>query len=288
MISRDSLLKKTTNDTNKIKIFNDVNQNKILFEDKTILISIIIPLYNEERSIKNVLNRIPNHNLREIILIDDGSTDNSVKKVEELNNIKIKIIKHGKNLGYGAAILTGFKNTTGDIIITMDSDGQHNPEEITRLILPIIKNQADIVLGSRYLGNSNYKIPLYTRIGEFIVKKYLWALYRQKIGNNQSGFRAYSKKTSKLFENMIFSKFGLCTEILFEAAHNNLRIAEIPITLNQREFGSSYVNLVKILVSISLCFLIYGLKKFNIKKIVPHQIFDKKYNKIIKNLRKFY
>ncbi|MFX0036720.1 MAG: glycosyltransferase family 2 protein, partial [Candidatus Hermodarchaeota archaeon] len=109
--------------------------NKYLFEIKKVqnnapLFSVIIPLYNEENTIKNVIQRIPNHQQYEIIIVDDGSTDNSIKKVQEINNRAIKIIKHEKNQGYGAAILTGFEHAIGDILITLDSDGQHNPEEI--------------------------------------------------------------------------------------------------------------------------------------------------------------
>ncbi|KKK47851.1 hypothetical protein LCGC14_3151030, partial [marine sediment metagenome] len=90
---------------------------------KECLISVVIPLYNEENTISNVIERIPNHHQYQIILVDDGSTDTSVKKVREISNREIKIIKHEKNQGYGAALLSGFKHATGDIIVTMDSDG---------------------------------------------------------------------------------------------------------------------------------------------------------------------
>ena len=183
-----------------------------------LLISIVIPLYNEENSIKTVIKRIPNHFNYEIIIVDDGSTDNSIKRINEIKTKKIKLIRHKENRGYGAAILTGIKKARGDIIVTLDSDGQHNPEEIDVLIKPIINNKADIVVGSRYLGHSNYRIPLHTRVGEFVIKKCLWYLYHQTVGNNQSGFRVFSRKSLELFDNMLFSKFGLCTEILFKAA----------------------------------------------------------------------
>jgi len=134
------------------------------------LISIIIPLFNEENTIKDVIERIPNHQQYEIILVDDGSTDNSIKKVQEIKDREIKIVTHPKNKGYGEAVLSGFKHATGDILVTLDSDGQHNPEELPNLIKPIINKKADITIGSRYLGKCNYKMPLYVQVGAYFVQ----------------------------------------------------------------------------------------------------------------------
>ncbi|MFW9881420.1 MAG: glycosyltransferase family 2 protein [Candidatus Thorarchaeota archaeon] len=246
------------------------------------LISIVIPLYNEEFSIKNVIGRIPDHYSYEIIIVDDGSTDNSVKKVKEIKEKDIKIIQHDKNQGYGAAILTGFKHATGDVILTMDSDGQHNPEEIPNLIKPIINNQADFVVGSRYLGSSSYKIPFSTRVGEFFIAIFLKILYNQNIKNNQGGFRAFRNNIIKIFNNIQFTGMGFTTELLFKAAHQNLRIMEIPIFLNSREVGTSYVNLIRVLKSVSLCILIYCIKRFKLdrKRVFLKRFFQYFYDKI--------
>ena len=231
------------------------------------LISIVIPLYNEENSIKDILRRIPNHFRFEIIITDDGSTDNSVKCVKEVcHEIKnqIKLVKHIKNQGYGAAILTGLRHAKGEIIVTMDSDGQHKPEEIPNLISPILSKKADFIVGSRYLGNCNYKVPFSTRLGEFCINKCLWLLFHQKIGNNQSGFRAFNKRTLRLFLNIRHDKFGLCTETLFKAAYNKLKIAEIPIHVDSRKYGHSKIRLFKLFTSILIYILVYSLRRFNI------------------------
>lgn len=249
------------------------------------LISIVIPMYNEEHSIKKVIKKIPNHGSYEIIVIDDGSTDNSVRKIKEVKDRAIKVIRHEKNQGYGAAILSGFENVTGDIIITMDSDGQHNPEEIPNLIEPIINDQVDIVVGSRYLGRSNYKIPLYTLVGEYFIYLCLRFLYHQKVRNNQGGFRAFRKETVKIFNNLKSNGMGFTTELLFKAAHKNLRITEIPIILNSREVGISYVSLIRVLKSVSLCILYYTIKKFNLN--VNLTFLRKILNYINKKFRRF-
>jgi len=230
-----------------------------------LLISVIIPFYNEENSIKNVIERIPNHRNYEIILIDDGSTDKSVLKIKEIENHNIKLLQHQKNLGYGAALITGFKNATGNIIITLDSDGQHKPEEIEKMIKPILQRKADLVIGSRILGNCDYKVPLYTRIGEYFVKICILTLFRQRIGNNQSGYRCFRKEILNVLSDNLFVGMGFSTEFLLECALNDLKILEIPISINSREHGTSYVNLVEIFKSILNCIAIYFLKRFKLK-----------------------
>ncbi len=232
-------------------------------ESKDLSISIVIPVYNEENSIMDVIQNIPNHNQYELLIIDDGSTDDSLNKVKEIDGRDIKLIHHHKNLGYGAAILTGFKYATGDIIITMDSDGQHNPEEIPDLISPIVNNKADLVIGSRYMGKSLYKIPLLTRFGESVVNFCLNLLFSKRIRNNQCGFRAIKKNVIKIFNNMQQTGMGFSTELIFKAAYNQYRIIEIPISVNPRKFGTSYVNLINITKSIASCIFFIALKKFN-------------------------
>ena len=253
---------------------NSIHINHHLKTEKP-LISVVIPVYNEEKSIRNVIERIPNHHQYEILLVDDGSTDNSLENVKCISNRHIRVVKHKSNRGYGAAIITGIKSATGDIIVTLDSDGQHYPEEIPKLIHPIMNNQADMVIGSRYLGQCNYKVPLHTRVGEYLIDFFLWHLYGKNVKNNQSGFRAFNKRSLEIFNDLIYNKFGLCTEILFKAALSNLKMKEIPITVDPRKYGMSYVGIIKILISISSCIFIYGLKRFNILNFIYNTLSKK-------------
>jgi len=239
---------------------NSIQINHNLKTEKP-LISVVIPVYNEEKSIKDVIERIPNHQQYEIILVDDGSTDNSFENVKVIRYRHIKVVKHKSNKGYGAAILTGIASATGDIIVTMDSDGQHNPEEIPKLIKPIINKQADIVIGSRYLGKCNYRVPSYTKIAENLISFFLWILFKQKVKNNQSGFKAFSKKSVKIFNEMLYNGYGLCTEMIYKAAYYKFILLEVPVSINIRKYGKSYVNIVKLFIAISTCILIYGVRK---------------------------
>ena len=227
-----------------------------------LLISIVIPLYNEEKSIKKVLSKIPYDENYEILVVDDGSTDNSVQKIQEINDPRINIIKHEQNQGYGKAILSGFKYSKGSIVVTLDSDGQHNPEEISRVIRPIKFNKADMIIGSRYLGKSNYKVPLYVRTGEMVISYILWVFFGNKINNNQSGFRAFNRKSINCIKYTKDTGMGFTTEILFRSCQSNLRLREIPITVNPRMHGVSRVHLIKLIKSILLCVAYYFFRKY--------------------------
>ncbi|MFW9829604.1 MAG: glycosyltransferase family 2 protein [Candidatus Thorarchaeota archaeon] len=224
-------------------------------------ISIIIPIYNEENTIRSVLKMIPSIPKSEIILIDDGSIDKSLNIIKAIKNKHIKIIKHKRNMGYGAAILTGFKYSSGDLIITLDSDGQHNPKEIFKLINPIIEKEADVVIGSRYLGKCNYNPSLYTKIGELFIKMILWILYRQIIHNNQSGFRAFNNKAINEINKIKCNGMGFTTELLMKLYSKKLNVKEIPIAVKSRSYGDSKVNIFRTTPTILKCILKYLYQK---------------------------
>lgn len=249
---------------------------------ENLLISIIIPIYNEENTIKDIINRIPNHFQNEIIIVNDGSTDNSVQKINEIKNKNIRLLSHNRNQGYGAAILTGIKHANGDIIVTMDSDGQHCPEEIPNFIEILLNNSADIVIGSRYLGTCHFKIPFHIRLAEIVIKLFLWIMFGQVIHNNQNGFKAFKRKTIKIFDELLYFGMGFTTEILFCSAFHGFKIKEIPITANCRIHGSSRVKKIKTMKSIlSLMLYYFFLKKnLNVNKLFLKRWLDKIYNKI--------
>ncbi|MFX0138305.1 MAG: glycosyltransferase family 2 protein [Candidatus Hodarchaeota archaeon] len=240
-------------------------EEKIYSENRSILLSIVIPVYNEEKTIREVLEQLPKDNQYEIVVVDDNSLDNSIKEIQKVQEQKpIRLIKHKKNKGYGSALLTGIKNTKGKIVLTMDADGQHRPDDIYDLIQPIIKGEADITIGSRYLGSYNYKLPIATIFGELILEKLMRLIFRQKIKNNQGGFRAFNRRSLNIFNNIMFKDYAFTTEILLQAALKEYKIKECPITLKNRKYGSSKIILLKLFRSIMECFFYYTLKKINI------------------------
>ena len=269
------------NDSSEVSAYTD-NKNRDFFEWDTHyrylnevldsfssridskLLSIVIPVYNEEKTIKKVLEQLPKNKSIEIILVDDHSTDNSLDEIKKAKNVnKVRVIRHKKNQGYGSALLTGINNATGDIVVTMDSDGQHRPEDIFYLVNPIFKKEADITVGSRYYGTYNYRLPVSTRLGEAIIEKFMFILFGQKVANNQGGFRAFHKRTLKIFKNIKFKDYAFTTELLFKASLSKFKIKECPIHLVDREHGASKIVLSELIFSLLLCVAYYTIQRIN-------------------------
>ncbi len=188
-----------------------------------------IPAYNEEKNIAGILVKLKKF-AQDIIVCDDGSNDQTAKIAEELGAI---VISHERNLGYGAGIRTIFlkaKEIKADVLVTFDADGQHRIEDINSVLKPIIDDDADLVIGSRFLNDDN-KIPKYRKIGIKTITSITNSSIGKKLSDSQSGFRAYN---NKVLENIIPSEsgMGVSTEILIKASKVNLRITEVPIVVS--------------------------------------------------------
>ena len=188
-----------------------------------------IPAYNEEKNIAKIIVESKKF-ADQIIVCDDGSKDSTATIAESLGVI---VIKHNKNLGYGSAIHSIFlkaKEINADILVTIDADGQHKVEDITKVVDPIKKGDADLIIGSRFLDVSSKKIPEYRKIGIKIITKVTNSSLRNKITDSQSGFRAYGKDViSKL--NASDMGMGISTEILIKSSALGFRIGEVPINV---------------------------------------------------------
>ena len=239
-------------------------------DDNSLLLSIILPVYNEGKTILKLVQSLPIHKSIEIIIVNDYSSDNSFEEIKKAKyKGRIHIITHRVNSGYGAALLTGIRHSRGKIFITMDSDGQHQAIDLFNLIKPIFDGQADITIGSRYKGSYNYKLPLSTRIGEAILEVVIRVFFGQLVKNNQGGFRAFHRKTYKMFEETRFHGYAFTTELLLSAALHDYKIIECPINLLGREHGGSYIILNKLLLSLTLCIGLYIMK--NIKRLLSRR-----------------
>jgi glycosyltransferase involved in cell wall biosynthesis len=236
--------------------------DKLKSNRNPIVLSIILPMFNEEKTIGSVLDSLPSNDSIEIIVVNDHSTDNSLAEIESVQRYKpIHVINHPKNKGYGAAILSGVNQAKGEIIVTMDSDGQHSPDDILTLIRPIIEKKADYTIGSRYLGSYFYQLPVSTRLGEVVLEKFIQILFHRKIKNNQNGFRAFNRKVISIFRDLKYEGYAFCTEQILKASIEGYTIKECPIKLYDREFGASHIILRKLAVNIFTCFFIYYLRK---------------------------
>jgi len=201
------------------------------------LIVAVIPVYNEEKTIAKVILSAQRC-VNQVIVCDDGSTDMTAEIAERMG---ADVVHHRKNLGYGAAIQSLFKRAReldADIMITFDGDGQHNPNEIPALIRPVLKDDSDIAIGSRFLDTKQTKsIPLYRRlgikviIGIKVITKLTGVATNSKMSDAQHGFRAYGRKALECLE-VSENGMGVSVEILMKAKEKGLRVVEVPIGCN--------------------------------------------------------
>ncbi len=225
----------------------------------------VIPAYNEEKTIGEILEKVKLF-VNKIIVVNDGSKD---KTAEMAGQCGVQVINHIINRGLGAALRTGFSaaaRENADIIITLDADGQHNPEDIPKLIAPIKNNEADAVIGSRFIlekHNSRHSecseesrgsaatheinvgrriassarsfgqypqddVPIFRRFANFAGNLTTFLLFGIWVSDSQSGFRAFSQK-ALLKINLKSSGMEVSSEIIKEIKRNHLRLKEIPI-----------------------------------------------------------
>jgi len=198
-------------------------------------ITAILPAYNEEISIGSIVLRTLKYADR-VIVIDDGSLD---RTAEVAALAGAQVLRHKVNLGKGAALKTGFSSLNGDaVIVTIDTDGQHDPADIPRLVNPILQGEADMVNGSRYLNGNKKDTPVYRRIGQRVLDVATNIGSGLSITDTQSGFRAFAGRTKGIFR---FNQKGLAieSEMLADAAAAGLRIQEVEIGVRYDVNGSS-------------------------------------------------
>ena len=189
------------------------------------MISVIIPCYNEEKHIKEVLEKIP-ENIDEVVVVDDGSKDRTAEIVKGFS--KVRLFRHEKNKGKGVAILTGIDSSRGDILVFMDGDMQHNPMEITFLVKPVLDGKADFVNGSRVLTGWD-KFPITRKIGNLIARGVIRFFTKTKITDPLSGFKVIKRDALEKID-LKGRHYEIEADIIYKVLKNNLRVVELPIS----------------------------------------------------------
>jgi len=198
-------------------------------------ITAILPAFNEEVSIGSVVLRTRQYADR-VIVVDDGSRDHTAEVAEMAG---AEVIRHPQNRGKGAALKTGFAALNGsEVVITIDTDGQHDPADIPRLVEPILQDKADMVNGSRYLNGNKKDTPLYRRLGQKVLDTATNLDSGLSVTDSQSGFRAFAASSRNAFH---FRQSGLAieSEMLADAAAAGLRIQEVEIGVRYDVDGST-------------------------------------------------
>ncbi|MDR0318483.1 MAG: glycosyltransferase family 2 protein [Nitrososphaerota archaeon] len=209
---------------------------------KQLLVSIVIPLYNEVQTIGTVIERVQaimksmgvNY---EIIVIDDHSFDNSLM-VAKLYPVRLySLVIHG---GKGMGLRAGFAKAKGDIVVTIDSDGSHRPEELPRLLYPLLNDAADLVIGSRYLSKQSVAAKELNMFGVKIFNLIIQMFTGVHVTDSQSGYRAMKRDVLDI-QHLKSCGYEIETEMLVKTAKSRFRVLEVPISFKQRTYGNSGV-----------------------------------------------
>jgi glycosyltransferase involved in cell wall biosynthesis len=224
------------------------------------LLSVVIPIFNEEPTISDVIGRLKATMQKigfkhEIIVIDDCSEDKSLE-ISKSQNVKVYSLK--KHMGKGYALRVGFAKAKGEIIATIDSDGSHRPEELPLLLTPILQDQADFVIGSRFLHEKPASAKKLNSIGVRLFNVLIKIFTRTKVSDSQSGYRAMKTEILKNLR-LRSSEYEIESEMLVKTAQRGFRVKEVPISFEQRTYGTSRLDPVvdgfKILLSIVLAYM---------------------------------
>lgn len=198
------------------------------------LLSVIIPVYNEEKTVKEIVDKVKNLELsieKEIIVIDDGSKDKSWDVIKRLKGVKK--IKHEKNRGKGAAIKTGLKEARGDIVLIQDADLELDPIQIPSLISPILENKAEVVYGSRNVNGKDAKRDILFFIGGHLITLITNVLYGTELTDEPCGYKVFRRNILKSI-NIRNDRFEWEPEVTAKISKKGVKIVEVPVNANSR------------------------------------------------------
>jgi glycosyltransferase involved in cell wall biosynthesis len=190
---------------------------------------IIIPAYNEEKNIKSIINACQLLGYSHIVVVDDGSTDNTAAIAREAGAV---VVSHILNRGAGAATQTGLQAArllNADVAVTIDADEQHKPQDIKSLINVLVAEKSDVVIGSRFMNHEN-RVPLVRRLFNRIANIVTYFLSGIMLTDSQSGLKAFSRKALETI-NISSSGFEFSSEIIRETDHYKLSITEVPVSV---------------------------------------------------------
>jgi len=244
----------------------DVDKSKVL---------VIIPAYNEEKNIGRVITEI-----REcvgdiqIVVVNDGSSDETALVAKKAG---ASVINLPCNLGYGGAVQTGFKYAVSkgyEYCIQIDGDGQHDPHCIEDLLKVVQNGEADIAIGSRFLGNSQYKIPLFRRLGMIIFGKIVSVIIKQKITDPTSGYQALNRRVMQFFAHDNYPSDYPDADTIILLNFAGFKVKEVPVVMRSRIFGNSMHNKLKSLYYIYKMFLAIFILLLRKNKVKQEGLYD--------------
>ena len=201
-------------------------------------VSVIIPVFNEEGTLREIVKRVQNTKVaKEILIVDDGSTDGTPDILKEFKHQAcIQVLVHPENKGKGAAVRTGIKEATGDVIIIQDADLEYDPREYPNLLKPIEEGIADVVYGSRFLGAGRRPILFWNMVANKLLTFVTNILYNNILTDMETGYKVF--KRSVVADMPLHSKrFDFEPEFTAKLLKRKVRIYEVPISFNPRDYN---------------------------------------------------
>ncbi len=217
--------------------------------NRTRLLVVMVPAFNEVENIERVIQGISALRARlidrglqlKIVVIDDGSADNTAEVATEAG--ADRVIRHGRNMGLGAAVRSGFLAATeddADVLLKIDADLQHNPEDILSVLSPILSGTADLVYGERF-SKISYKMPAIRRLGNITFRALMRWLTKWPIQDSQPGIFAAGRAYLEVYD--IPGDYNYTQQILIDAYVKGMRFAQTPVHFEQRRVGESFISL---------------------------------------------
>lgn len=199
------------------------------------LLSVIVPVYNEAGTIKEILAKIEAIGIdKEIIVVDDGSDDNTARLLHEIKYDNLKVIHHPSNRGKGAAFLTGLSHSEGEFVVIQDADLEYDPVDYSKLLYAIEADKADIVLGARF--TRGYKGLLFHKVGNKFLTELMNLLFGAHLNDYFTCYKFFRRETV-LGLNLKASGFDIDTEIVSKVLKRRLRVLEVPVSYHPRAYS---------------------------------------------------